>query len=415
MAQRQRKALIIVENLSVPFDRRVWREAKALAEAGYRVSVISPKGEDCDTAGYEEIDGIAVYRFRLWEAEGGLLAYALEYGHALIMIRLLALRVLLTRGFDVVQICNPPDLLFLAVLPFKLLGKRIVFDHHDLSPEVWVAKGGEHAPEENPGRVYRLLLWLEWLTFRAADAVMSTNESYKETAIGRGGVAAEDVFVVRNGLELSQLAEAAPNPELRGGKTHLILYVGMMGAQDGVDYLLRAVSVLRHELGRTDFRLLLLGSGPALPGLEAQAREAGLEDCVVFAGRVTHEACLVASATADVCVCPDPKIGLNDCSTLVKVLEYMSFGKPTVAFDLKETRFSAGEAALYATPNDEREFAAHVAALLDNPGLRAEMGEKARRRVLEGLAWDHQKPALLAAYERAYTKSGKAREGARDA
>lgn len=389
-----KRALILVENLSVPFDRRVWREVLTLRDAGWGVCVVSPRGADRDTAAHEVIDGVEVRRFRMVEAEGGLKAYVLEYGLALVSMFLLALRFRLGGRLDVIQICNPPDLLIFAALPFRLLGARIVFDHHDLSPELYISKGGRAG-----SALHRALLFFERLTFRLAGVVMSTNASYRRIALERGGKDPRDVFVVRNGPELSRLRCAAPNPDLRDGKPHLLVYVGMMGDQDGLDYLLRAVAAMAET--RNDFRALLVGDGPAVPGLKALAAELGVADRVAFTGLVGQEEVFEAIATASVCVCPDPKIGLNDLSTLVKVLEYMGMAKPVVAFDLTETRASAGEAALYATPNDPQEFADKIAELLDRPDEAARRGEIGRERILNGLAWDHQAEHLLAAYGRA--------------
>lgn len=394
---RPRRALLLVENLSVPFDRRVWREAVSLREAGWQVTVISPRGTDRDTARRETIDGIDVRRFRLIEAEGAFTAYVVEYGFAVLSMFWLALRVWLRKGFDVIQICNPPDLLIFAALPFKLAGVRVIFDHHDLSPELYISKN----PDKQPGRVYRALLFFERLTFRLANVVMSTNESYRRIALDRGGKRPEDVFVVRNGPELSRLKNAAPNPELKKGAEHLIVYVGMMGKQDGLDYLLRALMALRRDLNRRDFHALLIGDGPEVSTLKVYARIAGIEEHVTFTGLVAQDKVFEGIATASVCVCPDPAIGLNEKSTLVKVLEYMGLGKPVVAFDLVETRASAAGAALYVTPNNEREFAEKIAWLLDRPEERERMGSEGRERILNGLAWDHQKDQMLAAYERA--------------
>lgn len=393
---RAPRALILVENLSVPFDRRVWREAKSLRDAGWTVSVISPRGLDRDTAPHEVVDGVEVHRFRLFEAGDGLKAYLLEYSLALLAMFWLSLRVWRRTGFDVVQICNPPDLLIFAVLPFRLLGKKIIFDHHDLSPELYISKGGRAGSAP-----HQALHFFERLTLRMADVVMSTNESYRRIAMERGGRGPEDVFVVRNGPELSRLRCASPNPELKQGREHLLVYVGMMGSQDGLDYLLRALAVLAGELGREDFHAMLVGDGPAVPELKRLAGELGVADRVTITGLVGQEEVFAAIATASVCLCPDPNIGLNDLSTLVKVLEYMGMARPVVAFDLTETRASAGEAALYATPNDEREFARHIAFLLDHPDEAARLGEIGRARILGGLAWDHQAGNLLAAYGRA--------------
>lgn len=403
MAYVKGKVVILVQNLSVPFDRRVWREATALTEAGYQVSVISPKGGDRDTESRETIDNVAIYRYHPIEASAGLLSYAIEYGHALLMMLYLCVVVYFRRGFDVIQTCSPPDLLFLVTLPFKLLGKKVIFDHHDLSPEIYLAK----TMGQPPGRVYKVLQLLEKLTFAFADVVMSTNESHREVAITRGYVKDEDVFVVRNGPELKSIRKVAAHPALCLGKKYLIVYVGMMAVQDGVDHLLRSIQLLRHEIGREDFHVVLMGDGTELDTLKCLAQKLDITDLLTFTGRVSYETVLEGIATADVCVCPDPKIGSNDKSTLVKVIEYMSLGKPVVAFDLKETRVSAGEAALYVTPVDEPEFAEKINVLIESPELRASLGQFGKERVVNELAWEHSKKVLYAAYEAAFKKVGK--------
>jgi glycosyltransferase involved in cell wall biosynthesis len=397
MTDDRARVLIIVENLSMPFDRRAWREAESLARAGYQVSVISPKGDSRDDSSREVIDGIAIYRYRSFEARSGLLSYLIEYGHAVLMILVLSFVVHFRRGFDVIQICNPPDVLFLAIWPFKLIGKKIIFDHHDLSPELYLAKDGG-------GRrvVARILLALERQTFRFADVVISANDSYKALALSRGGQPESKVFVVRNGPELKRIRSVEPDPSLRQGKEHLLSYVGMMGSQDGVDYLLRSIRILSTELGRDDFHVIVMGGGPELPYLERYARELGVDHLMTFTGLMADPDRLYRGiATASVCLCPDPMTELNDNSTMAKVLEYMAFGKPVVAFDLKETRVSAGAGALYVTPNEEEEFARRIDELLDSPELRERLGRIGRERIHGGLAWDHSEKQLLAAYETA--------------
>lgn len=381
--------LIIVENLPVPFDRRVWLEANALKGAGYEVTVICPTGPSHEP-GKEVIDGITVHRHPLREARGGALGYLKEYASALAWETRLAWQVWRSRRFHVVHVCNPPDLLFLVALPFKLLGARVVFDHHDLGPELFVEKFGRRGP------IYWLMRAAERLTFAVADHVISTNESYAAIARRRGRKRPEQVTVVRSGplLDTFRRVEAARVP----GRVTLG-YVGVMAKQDGVDILLRAVAHLVHDMGRADVRLVLVGDGPSREELEALAKELRIEGAVDFLGYRTGDELLRAMSTFDIGVVPDPKSEYNDKCTMNKVLEYMALGIPLVQFDLDEGRRSAGDAAVYAgTDNDPRHLAAAIVELADDPERRARLGETGRRRMEEELEWRHQAPQLLEAY-----------------
>jgi len=392
-----RRVLIIVENLPVPFDRRVWQEATTLVAAGYEVSVICPKGKGFERA-RDTIDGVHVYRHPLpFEADGAL-GYLLEYGTALFWELVLAWKIYATRGFDVIHACNPPDTIFLIGGLFKLLGKRFVFDHHDINPELYEAKFGRR------DAFYRLLRVLERLTFLAADVSIATNESYREIAIERGRMPPDRVFVVRSGPDLRRLRVLPPVPALRRGRPYLVGYVGVMGRQEGIDLLLQAVRHLVRDLGRTDVQFALVGGGTELEAMKAYAGELGVREFVTFTGRVPDEELLAVLNTADVCVNPDIANEMNDKSTMNKIMEYMALGKPIVQFDLKEGRYSAQEASLYATRNDPVDFARKIAELLDDPSRRARMGEYGRDRVVRRLAWEHEAPALLAAYEALYGK-----------
>jgi glycosyltransferase involved in cell wall biosynthesis len=393
-----RRVLILVENLSVPFDRRVWKECRALTEAGYQVTVISPRGSSVDRARHEIVDDVAIYRYTPFDSSGGALSYAAEYTVAVVMMALLAWVAFFRRGFDVIQLCNPPDVLVFAVWPFKLLGRRIIFDQHDLSPEIYAVR----RPDGEHGLVHRLLLSLEYLTYRLSDVTMCITQSVCEIARTRGGVRSENLFLVRNGPDLKSLEGARPDPGLRQGKELLLGYVGMMGPQDGVDVLLRCVKRLRDEFHRRDFHVHLVGGGTELNTLRAYARDLGLADIVTFAGTQNYDAVGTAIASADVCLCPDPKTPMNDRANLVKVTEYMALARPVVCFDLAEVRYSAGEAALYADAGDEEDFAAKVQYLLDRPEERRRLGLIGAARVRERLSWDHSKAALYAAYERAF-------------
>lgn len=387
-----RRVLILVENLPSPFDRRVWQEACTLRGAGYQVSIICPTGPGCERR-FEVIDGVHIYRYRLPFEAAGAAGYPLEYACALAQTFVLAWRVLLTRGFDVVHACNPPDLLFLVGGFFKLLGKKFLFDHHDLCPELYEAKFGRR------GLCYRLLLALERATFRLADVSIATNDSYRQLALTRGGMPAERVFVVRSGPSLARLKRTSPDERLKCGRRHLVGYVGVIGQQEGIDLLLRAVRHLVFELERRDIHFGLVGSGPLLERMQALAVELGVAEFVTFTGRVPDRELLAMLNTADVCVNPDAANDMNDKSTMNKVLEYMALGKPVVQFDLTEGRWSAQSASLYARRNDPADFAAKIAELIDDPQRRAAMGAFGRRRVEAQLEWSHQVPRLLAAYD----------------
>ena len=363
---RSRRVLILVENLPSPFDRRVWQEACALRAAGYCVSIICPTG----AAGY-----------------------AVEYAIALAWTFALAWRVLFTRGFDVIHACNPPDLFFLIGAFFKLLGKKFVFDHHDLNPELYEAKFGRR------GFFHRLMLKLEYWTFRSADVSIATNESYRRIAIGRGRMLPERVFVVRSGPSLERLKVLPPDERLKRGRRYLVGYVGVMGKQEGIDYLLRAVRHIVLGFGRTDVHFGLVGGGTSLEEMKALAVGLGVADFVTFTGRVPDGEMLAMLNTADVCVNPDIANDMNDKSTMNKIMEYMALGKPIVQFDLVEGRHSAQRASLYARRNDASDLAAKIVELLDDPARRAEMGEFGRGRVENELEWRHETPKLLAAYD----------------
>jgi glycosyltransferase involved in cell wall biosynthesis len=389
---RPRRVLILVENLPSPFDRRVWQEACSLRDAGYLVSIICPIGRGYERK-FEAIDGIHIYRYKLPVEASGAAGYALEYAIALAWTFALSWRVLLTRGFDVVHACNPPDLFFLIGGFFKLFGKKFVFDHHDLNPELYEAKFGRR------GFFHSLMLKLEYWTFRTADVSIATNESYRRIAVGRGRMHPERVFVVRSGPSLERLRILPPDERFKRGRRYLVGYVGVMGKQEGIDYLLRAIRHIVLELGRTDVHFGLVGAGTSLEEMKALARQLGVADHVTFTGRVSDGEMLAMLNTADVCVNPDIANELNDKSTMNKIMEYMALGKPIVQFDLAEGRYSARRASLYAQKNDAFDLAAKIVELLDDPARCAEMGKYGRSRVENELEWRHEAPKLVAAYE----------------
>jgi glycosyltransferase involved in cell wall biosynthesis len=394
-AQKLRRVLIIVENLPVPFDRRVWQEATTLQQAGYLVSIICPKGNGYEK-GREVIDNIHIYRHALPIEASGPLGYAIEYSWALFWEFMLTLRVLWTRGFDVIHACNPPDTIFLIGGFFKLFGKKFIFDHHDINPELYEAKFGRRDV------FYKLLVALERWTFRTANVSIATNESYKKIAVQRGGKRPERVFIVRSGPDLRRLKIVPPVPELKHGRQYLVGYVGVMGKQEGIDYLLRAVQHIVRDLKRSDIHFGLVGGGTDLVDMKAYARELGVSDFVTFTGRVPDQQMLEMLNTADLCVNPDVANEMNDKSTMNKIMEYMALGKPIVQFDLTEGRVSAQEASLYAEKNNELDLARKIVHLLDDAELRARMGRFGRSRVENELEWKYEVPKLLAAYDMAF-------------
>jgi len=389
---RSLRVLIIVENLSVPFDRRVWSEAKTLARAGCVVSVICPKGFGAERA-YEFIEGVHIYRHSMpFEAKRAS-GYPLEYGWALLCEFLLCWRVLFAQGFDIIHACNPPDTIFLIGGFFKFLfGKKFVFDHHDINPELYMSKFGRKDV------FYRLLVLLEKLTFKTANISLATNESYRQIALTRGGMSLDDVFVVRSGPDLARIQLLPPNEALRRGRRFLVGYVGVIGAQEGIDLLLGAVKSIVEEHGRQDVHFGIVGGGPALDEMKRLAVTLGVQDYVTFTGRASDHDLFEMLNTADVCVNPDKADDMNDKSTMNKIMEYMALSKPIVQFDLTEGKVSAKDASLYALRNDSRDMAAKILQLLDDPERRAVMGAFGRRRVENELSWAHEAPKLLAAY-----------------
>ncbi|GAA3491129.1 glycosyltransferase family 4 protein [Streptomyces cremeus] len=388
-----RRALVLVENLSVPFDRRVWQECTTLRDAGWEVHVVCPRGEKRDTEAEALVDGVRVHRYPLRAATGGPAGYVREYAAALWHTARLARRV---GPVHVVHACNPPDLLFLVALRLKRLGARFVFDQHDLVPELYLSRFGR-----GEDLLYRAVCALERWTYRSADIVLATNESYRETAIGRGGKRPGDVFVVRSAPQSDRFRPVPPEAELKRGKPHLLCYLGVMGPQDGVDYALRALAELRDGLGRADWHAVFVGSGDAFDAMVALSRELGLAEQVEFTGRVPDADLVRYLSTADVCLSPDPRNPLNDVSTMNKVLEYMAMGRAIVSFDLVEARVSAGAAAVYAPANDEAAFARLIGELLDDPARRELMGKAGQERIGGALSWRHSQAQLLAAYDAA--------------
>ena len=387
------RVLIVVENLPVPFDRRVWQEARTLKAAGAKVSIICPVGKGHETR-RETLEGIDIYRHPLPADANSAIGYLFEYGAALFWESLLAWRIFFKGGIDVIHGCNPPDLIFLVALPFRPFGVRYLFDHHDINPELYEAKFGRR------GFFWKLMAWLERLTFRTSKVSIATNESYRRIAIERGGKRPEDVFVVRSGPDLSRVKPVAPVASWRNGRRFLVGYVGVMGEQEGIDLLLEAVRHIVHEKGRTDVQFALVGGGSALEDMKRLAERLGIAPFVTFTGRAPDQTLFEVLSTADVCVNPDRVNPMNDKSTMNKIMEYMAMGKPIVQFEVTEGRVSAGDASLYARANDPVDLADKLLGLIDDPAARARMGAFGRERVERELSWATQIEPLLSAYER---------------
>jgi glycosyltransferase involved in cell wall biosynthesis len=387
-----RRILIIVENLPVPFDRRVWCEATSLKKAGYEVSVICPKGRGFE-ASYECLDGIHVYRHPLPVEARGIAAYFVEYPTALFWELLLSIKVAWKHGFDAIHACNPPDLIFILGLLFRLFGKRFVFDHHDVNPELYEAKFGRR------DIFWRMLKLVEFLTFKTANISIATNDSYRDIALTRGGMSPDRIFVVRSGPNLDRVRLRPVDPSWRNGRRFSVGYVGVIGQSEGLDLLLQSIEHIVHKLKRDDIQFNIAGSGPEWSAIVKQCQDMQLSDYVTFTGPIADDELFSMLSSADVCVNPDRVTPMNDISTMNKIMEYMALGKPIVQFDVREGRRSALDASLYAAKNDALDFASKIVALIDNPDKRKAMGEYGRDRVVTTLSWAHEEPKLLAAYE----------------
>lgn len=388
--QRPRRVLIIVQNLPVPLDRRPWQESLALREAGYGVSVICPRAKDGPR--FQVLEGVRIHTYKPPPETSGVLSFGYEFAYCWLRTFLISLRVMLTVGFDVVQACNPPDTYWLLGAFYRLLGKKFVFDQHDLCPEVYESRFGKK------GRLLAGLKGLEWLTYKTADHVIVTNESYKAVARRRGGLADEGVTVVRNAPNKGNLYRVPDRPELRRGREHLACYLGIMGPQDDVDDLIRAIGVYVHDLGRTDCSFALLGFGDALEGVQRLTTELGLDDWVTFTGRADDVMIRDYLSTASVGLAPDQSSPLNDVSTMCKTLEYMAFALPVLSYTLPETLVSAGDAATYVDSGDLKGFAQGLAALLGEPERRMRTGNIGLERIQGPLAW----PIQAARYVRVF-------------
>lgn len=394
MKKSSNRVLMLLENQPYPQDHRVRREAVALVREGYRVSVICPAtgAQAC----HEVVDDVRVHRFCAPPRATGFLGYLWEYGYCTVMSFFLSLRVCWQEGFDVVHAHNPPDTFVFIGAFYKIFGKYFVFDHHDLSPEMYRARFANSGSKI----VYKALILLERLTCRFADHIIATNESYKKIEIDRHNVPAECITVVRNGVELPPDRPRPTESGLRRKGKTIIGYLGVMGFQDGMDHLIRALHHLRYDLDRRDFYCVLMGDGDAKASVTKLTRELRLNEHIWFPGLVHGDRLVRYLSAADICVDPDPGCEYNDCSTMIKIMEYMAYAKPIVAFDLRENRVTAGGGAIYAKPNDELAFARALAELMDDPAKRVAMGMLGRHRIETELAWRYSIPNLLGAYRK---------------
>jgi glycosyltransferase involved in cell wall biosynthesis len=381
--------LIIVENLPVPFDRRVWQEASTLKENGAEVSIICPRMKGYMSS-FEVINGIEIYRHSLPLEAKGAFGYFLEYTTALFWEFVLSWKIFFKKRFHVIHGCNPPDLIFLVALWFKIFGVKYVFDHHDINPELYFAKFSKK------GFFYKVMVFFERLTFLTADFSIATNESYKEIAIRRGKMDENKIQVIRSGPKLDRLKLLPPDKQFFKGRKYLVGYVGVIGEQEGIDLLLESVKFI--VLQRYDIQFAIVGGGSDLEKMKQLTAEKGLNEFVDFYGRVPDDLMIAVLNSSDICVNPDKPTEMNNLSTMNKIMEYMALKKPVVQYDLKEGRFSAQGASLYALNGDTHDFANKIIQLIDDPELRIKMGNLGYNRVLNELSWDYEKDKLIGFY-----------------
>jgi glycosyltransferase involved in cell wall biosynthesis len=393
---KKKHILFIVENNPAPPDARVWAEARAAKEFGYDVSIISPY-DNLVKDNRPIIDDIGIYRHPRPAERSGRWGLVLEYINAAFWEFLLSVKIFFVHRFHVIHGANPPDHIFLISLPFKLLGVKFVFDHHDLTPENYAVKFAKR------GLVFRLLLLMERLTFRTADLVISTNESYAKIAQQRGGKKKDGIIVVRNGPDLSRNRHVALNPNLKEGFNYLIGYVGVIGQQEGIENLLAVVDYLVHERKRTDIKFIVVGRGPHLENVRSQSEAMGISQYICFTGYIPREQLYEVLATSDLCVNPEFGNEFTDKSTMIKIMEYMAFGKPVVQFYTSEGEITAAGAAAYVKDNDIVNFAEAIMELLADPVRRQKMGAIGRNRIEKTLSWAQQKKNLEVAYKRVLT------------
>jgi glycosyltransferase involved in cell wall biosynthesis len=385
---------MLIENGSFPFDRRMRHLAEALQGGGYKVTVICPQGEDQDHSSFAVHEGIRVYRYPMPFHASHKIGYLFEYSWALFCLGMLSLFVWLREGIDIIHTANPPDIMFLVARPFKLFGVKFVYDQHDLCPELYLSKF------HRQGAAYSTLLFLEQQSYKAADLVISTNQSYRDIARERGGISDDRSAIVRNGVDIHRFYRRTPRPELKRQFAYLAAYLGIMGRQDGVDRVIRALHHIVHTFGRKDVGFVLIGKGECWLELQRLSQELQVSEFVQFMGFIPDDLLIDYLSTADVCLAPDPPDRMNQLSTMTKIMEYMACQRPIVSFDLLETRRSAGDAAVYIEEEDPNLFAQAILALLDDPARRDEMSKIGLERTIQLVGLDRSRKSLLEAYSR---------------
>jgi glycosyltransferase involved in cell wall biosynthesis len=389
-----RRVLMLVENLSFPWDRRMRHLATALRQAGYEVRVICPKGETQDRQSFEVFQGISVYRYPIFFQAKSSVGYLVEYPWAFFCTAILSIYIWIRYGFDIIHSANPPDIFFFLAWPFKLLKKKFVFDEHDVCPELYDSKF------QRQDLLYRALLMMQKLSYHTADLIISTNQSYNDIARERGGVPESRLAIVRNGVDMGYFHMTTPRPELKGTFPYMAVYLGVMGKQDGVDRVIRAAHHVVYTLGRRDVVFVMIGKGECWAELQELARALQVGDIVRFVGRISDVLLLDYLSTTDLCLAPDPPDRMNQLSTMTKILEYMACQRPIVSFDLVESRRSAGDAAVYVEGDDPRAFGLAISELLNDPLRREQMGRVGLERSTHLIGWNRSREALLEAYSR---------------
>ncbi len=388
--------LLIVENASVPFDKRVWREALALKDEGANISMISPVS-GVDNKKYEKIEGIDIFRYKLRFSSGSRFSFVLEYFSAFLSAIILFHKILVKKGkIHVVHVANPPDIFWPLAIYCNMHNIKFIFDEHDLTPETYLSRF--EVEEKHGGTLFKILRSFQYLSYKYAHAVISTNETYKQRAIAKYPPNEKKIFIVRNGPDTRKFFLVPADLKLKKGKSYLFAYIGIMAIQDGVDYIVNSINYLVNTLNFKDFIVYLIGSGDDVPRLKNMVEENKLEDFIIFTGRIPDEPAIEILSTADICLSPDPFNPLNDSSTMNKVMEYMALGKPIVSFDLKEAKYSAREAAIYVKNNDIAAFAEGILTLLKDPLLSSQMGEAGKKRINEKLCWQRQTNNLINTY-----------------
>lgn len=382
--------LVIVQNLPLPGDRRVWLECKSLRDEGYEVAAITPAAPG--DLRYELHEGVHLWKYKPPPVTESKLSFVWEFVYCWLRTFFLSLSVVRRLGRPaVIQTCNPPDTYWALGLLYRPFGTKFVFDQHDLNPELFESRFNKRGP------LYRALILLEKANYKVAEQVVSTNESYAQMAITRGAVDPSRVTVVRTGPDTSVLTPSNPNPELKRGRKYLVHFHGVMGPQDGVDLVVGAAHDVLRRHGRKDVYFSVLGAGDCWAELKAKVTELGLEDDIYMPGRVSDEELFAHLSTADIGLSSDPPNPLNDLSTMNKTMEYMAFGVPVVAFDLKETKVSAGSSAVFVPVANAGEYADAIVRLLDDDVARKTMSEAGIARARTELDWKYQREGYVKA------------------